>query len=442
MTSIRESGSRCFLDVLGEQLPLRVSVGLVLVLLVCALGTTSNFLLWFLATDVSPSPTCLIAAGFDMALAVALLLRRRCAVELAAWATLAELATRSTSNSGPLGLSFLMILPWGAALAFLMVQRCRLFQPGSARGWGNDWWGATRLTIAVFFLLETSSWLVVRAWVPALYVVREPAYQAPAEFVPGLPTIAVLGSSPATEERVADRPFPRILSERLRGQSNIVYRRKGGINSDMLVTIATTLVNGALHPAAFLIYAGLQDFNQDAQGLRLLTDIAPLDRSSPGPEIAKWVISHSALVRLSLYGMRRTQLGWRQVKSPDTVRVTFEHYRGNLERILQLAAERHMHVFISSLAQSWSDTGEASIRYTETVNEYLRGLPERHRDVTFVDFASRLHEAYPNGRLADCEPFEAAPGFERCGDPYHLGPRGHELLADTFEPVLRDWRPR
>jgi hypothetical protein len=427
-----------FHDVEGRRLPAAWTLawaGLLAWSAVAAVVAADGFVV---AEDAAPRWSAVVAAAVDAGFGVALVLRSRKALELAAWAGLWHLVAVGGDRLVVVPHLGLPGLGWAAAWAAAFAGRSRLLRPARR---SRPVLGAVRLTAAMFVALEVASAVTVRLAFPALLIVREPLYVSPQVWFPGIPTIALLGSSPATVERLAGHPFVSILAMRLLGRYNFEYQTRGGVNSDLQVRIARSLADHDHPPDAFLIYAGLQDYNQDTSGLAVLREIAPLDRSQGALGVAHDVIESSHLVRLSLYLLRNAQLALRRDRSPFEVRTIFERYRDNIEAILALARERGMHVFVSTVVADGSRISPPNVEYLRMVNDYLKSLAVTHPDVSVVDFEARIAEIYPLGRLPDCEPFEAIPGTTECGDHSHLGPQGHELLADLFEPVIAAWKP-
>ncbi len=117
----------------------------------------------------------------------------------------------------------------------------------------------------------------------------------------------------------------------------------------------------------------------------------------------------------------------------------FRHYRENVDRIVTEAGRRGVHVFAVTVQADRARISPSSLAYMQRENGYIRELPKRFPHVTLVDFEPVLDALYPGGARPDCEPYEPNPVMGGCGDPYHLGPRGHEVLADLLGPVLERW---
>jgi hypothetical protein len=259
------------------------------------------------------------------------------------------------------------------------------------------------------------------------------------EPVPGHPTVATLGSSPANLERQHDRPFSVLLEERLGDTINFLYFRHGGLNTDLLLRKAGELLDGDPRPSAFILYSGFQDLNQ-FDGLSLLRELDPVGQSSGVQRAVRWAVEQSSLLRLVLYKLWWARQSILAAPGSEKVAVVLEQYQRNIERLLALAERYGCRVFAVTLSLDRSAVAQEAGRYTDQVNDFLRSLPGRHPGITVVDFAAEIANRYPAGRLTDCEPYEAAPEAERCGDPWHLGPRGHEILAGMLEPALLAWR--
>lgn len=430
-------------DAAGKALPHWVRAVVVAVWALCA-----SQVLWtarrFLVEDLwrpDPGADLLILALLALGCALALASRRRVAVELAGWAALAELVLVDWTQGARLLSRVPEAALWVLAGILLLGAGRRLFRrPVTARrnAW-RDLAGASRATLALFLVLD----IAAAAWIhgnnPRAMITTEPPPTMTTEYVQGLPTVATLGSSPANYERDFQKPFTGILADRFRESLNFVGSGEGGVNSDKLVAMAQRLVDSDQRPDAFLIYAGHEDFD-DYAGLKFLVDLDPVGQSEVTRSAVAWVIRHSALVRLSLFHLWMWNFDFFAAPADDRARAVFPHMRDNLEAILRLAADNGMRVFVVTLHADWSLTPVGHREYVRLLNDWFRELPDRYGHVSTVDFERVAEARYPQGPLADCEPFETPlPGRDGCTNAFHMSSVGHALIADLVEPVLARW---
>ena len=416
-------------------------------------------------------------AGFAVACAIAAARGRRVAVQCAAWAVLFELLILGRWRLVENPMSLLPLLIWagvlwmlhrriprewgGAPSLSLAARKARRFtlprvslarfarcaptarptgrvEAGSDPQPRKDLVTGLKLTIALFVGLEALAGLTIRNFYqevldpPTPVVNRPPAYQA------GLPTFATIGSSPANVERLNDRPFSRVLSERYSGRFNFLFYRAGGLSSYRLVAIARDLMEAEQPPDALILYMGHQDLNA-SRGAAFLRNLDLLGSGEWIVMVVKTLVHESALVRFSLYGLWRHRYDHLEVRDPRWVEEVFRSWSANVTWIIEEARRRGIAVFAVTAAADRSRISEASQTYLALENNFLRGLPSRYSHVVLVDFEPVLDARYPDGPRPDCEPFEPDPVRGGCGDPYHLGPRGHEILADLLGPALERW---
>ncbi len=294
------------------------------------------------------------------------------------------------------------------------------------------------VTLALFVGLEAAAGIAIRSCYQQIMDPPDPVVRPAPEFVAGLPTFATIGSSPATVERLHDRPFSRLLAERYRGRMNFLFYRHGGLSSHRLVTIARDLMDSEPQPDALILYIGHQDYNA-SRGVAFLRDLDLAGSDERTLTTLQWVIRQSSLVRLSLYLLWEARYGHLANRGPEWREEVFRHYSENMSRIVADAGRRGVHVFAVTVQADRSRMSAESKAYMKMENEFIRGLPARFPHVTLVDFEPVLDARYPDGARPDCEPYEPNPVTGGCGDPYHLGPRGHEVLADLLGPVLERW---
>ncbi len=368
--------------------------------------------------------------------AVAGLRGRRSALAWAGWAILAELLLMTRTRVAENPWAVVPLVAW--VVAFFVLLRTlppRIPRPESRR---RDLLIGLQATLVLFVGLEALAGLAIRNAYQQILNPPDPVVQPTPEFIAGLPTLATIGSSPAMIERLSDRPFSRLLAERYQGRLNFLFYRGGGLSSYRLVTIAQDIMDSEPRPDALILYAGHQDFNA-SRGSAFLRD---LDLVGPGERslsALQWVIRQSSLVRLSLYLLWERRHEHKAGCDPACQDKVFRHYRENMDRIVTAAGERGIHVFAVTLQANRAAIGRESAAHMARVNEYIRALPARFGHATLVDFEPVLDARYPEGARPDCEPFEPNPVTGGCGDPYHLGPRGHEVLADLLGPVLEEW---
>jgi hypothetical protein len=381
--------------------------------------------------------------------ALSLLTRRRAALELSVWAFVLGTCWGVPVRQHPppeLGVHVPLVLALllsAAATARLFAHRRRLFAPAPPATWRSELGAGLRVTLALFIVAEFWASMVIRTRHPALLAVvnAEPPPPPPLTGVrPGRRTFATLASSGGNVERETLMPFSAVLEAKLGDRYNFLYSRMGGVNSAKLVAIARDLVSLPLKPDALLFYEGFQDYNY-SEGIGVLRAVqAP--EGAPGALIRS-VVRHSSLVTYLLWRLKKddcmnTGRNCRDVK----VERIFEEFRGNLDRIVALAAEHGLHVFVITLAMDESRVLPDGLKYIATVNDYLRSLPARQPHVTVVDFARRVAERFPDRDVRACEPYELGLTPGECGNQYHLSRKGHALLAELLEPVLSEWASR
>lgn len=293
-------------------------------------------------------------------------------------------------------------------------------------------------TVGLFLFLEGAAAMLINTKFQAIYDAPAPVMSSPIEAVPTLPTIATIGSSPANLERIYDRPFSLILAERFQGRVNFLFSRAGGLHSDRLVKIAKDLMASETPPDALILYVGHQDLNA-SRGVAFLEHLNFLESNQHFLGAVKVLVRQSALVRLALFLLWQNRYGHVASASPEWIQQVYERYRKNMDEIVSEAERRGIHVFASTVQAYKARVSEQSRQYMALENSYIRELPRRFSNVTLVDFEPVLDALYPDGPKPDCEPFEYNPLSGECGDPYHLGPKGHEILADTLAPAIEKW---
>lgn len=367
--------------------------------------------------------------------AASLFLGLRVAIQLTVFTALASLLftgedVESVANVG-------VVVAFASIALVVVVFQRRLFPPAprAVRSTWSDALVGIRVTLFMFLALEVAASLAFHtAEFQRLRMVAEPEARPRRPPVPGRPTLSTLGSSPANLERVHDRPFTAILGDRFADRVNFVSYKRGGVNSTMLVAIARSQEAWANKPDGFIVYCGLQDYNA-AAGVAFLREVDVLGRSGFAAKVAREVIRQSKGVRLALFLMKQEQYERAASASIDKARAVLRTFSLNLETIIDLAAANQQRMFVVTVSANLNHR-----EYLNLLNDYLRSLPARYPHVTLVDFAAVIEAKYPSGRLADCEPYEPVPNVPgQCGDPYHLGPKGHELLAETLAPPIEQW---
>lgn len=368
--------------------------------------------------------------------AVAILRGRRSALAWAGWAILAEMLVLARWRVAENPWVVIPLVAWVVAL-FLLIRWLPPRPPRPESRW-RDLGVGVWATLALFVGLEAMAGLAIRNAYQQILEPPDPVVQPPPEFVPGLPTFATIGSSPAMIERLRDRPFSRLLAERYRGRLNFLFYREGGLSSRRLVGIARDVMDSEPRPDALILYVGHQDYNA-SRGDAFLRDLDVVGGSDRAVSALKWLIRQSSLVRLSLYLLWEGRYGHLAGRGPEWRAEVFRHYSENVSRIVEDAGRRGVHVFAVTVQADRGVISEESAAYMDMENRFIRDLPSRFPHVTLVDFEPVLDARYPGGARPDCEPFEPNPVTGGCGDPYHLGPRGHEVLADLLGPALERW---
>jgi len=430
-------------DATGKAQPLWVRAVVVSVWALCA-----SQVLWtarrFLVEDLwrpDPGADILVMAALAAGCALALASRKRAAAELAGWAALSEVVLVDWTQGARLWSRVPEAVGWLLAAVLLLLAGKRIFvrKAPRVRNTLGDLAGALRATLALFLVLD----LAAAAWIhgnnPRAMITTEPPPTMTTVQVEGLPTVATLGSSPANYERDFQKPFSLILAHRFQGRLNFVSSGEGGVNSDKLVAMARRLVDSDQRPDGFLVYAGHEDFD-DYAGLKFLVDLDPVGRSEATRAAVAWVLRHSALVRLSLFHLWMWNFDFFAAPAGERARAVFPHMRDNLEAILELAADHGIRVFVVTLHADWSLTPLGHREYVGLLNDWYRSLLARYPHVSLVDFEQAARTRYPDGPLADCEPFETPlPGRDGCTNAFHMSSVGHTLIADLVEPVLDHW---
>lgn len=363
---------------------------------------------------------------------VATLRGRRSAISWALWGLLADMLAQGTRRFLEDPAMVLPFLAW-AAIIYLLYRIMPAPEIGRKR---SDVVMGIKITLAMFVALEAISGLLIRNFYQEIYDPPDPVVKSDRPIVPGLPTFATIGSSPATVDRINNMPFTRLLAERYEGRFNFLLYRKGGLASHRLVRIAHDLMESDLRPDALILYAGHQDYNV-APGLAFLRDFDLFEEGMV--PIFETLVRESSLVRLSLYMMWIAQRRYQPQRSPERRQEVFEEYAANIDKIITEAGRKGLHVFAVTVQADKGRLNEESLAYMALENGYIRELPKRFTHVTLVDFEPVLDKLYPNGPKQDCEPYEPDPVAGGCGDPFHLGPMGHKILADLIGPVLESW---
>lgn len=368
--------------------------------------------------------------------AIAVLRGRRGALAWAGWAILAEMLVVARWRVVEFPWVVVPLVAWVGA--FCLLVRWLPPRPPAAASRRRDLWIGVQVTIALFVGLEAVAGVAIRNAYQQILDPPDPVVQPAPEFVAGLPTFATIGSSPAMIERLRDRPFSRLLAERYRGRLNFLFYRHGGLSSRRLVDIARDLMDSERRPDALILYVGHQDYNA-SRGDAFLRDMDLVGSGDWAVSGLKWMIRQSCLVRLSLYLLWEARYGHLAGRGPEWREEVFRHFSENVSRIVEDAGRRGVHVFAVTAQADRRVISPESRAYMEMENAFIRGLPARYPQVTVVDFEPVLDARYPGGARPDCEPYEPNPVTGGCGDPYHLGPRGHEVLADLLGPVLERW---
>lgn len=381
-------------------------------------------------SEFSFAEAVLVLTAFGCFFAV--LRKRRSAITWALFALLADLLSLGPVNLLERPVLFVPGLLWGAVI--WAIPRLVPRPPVVESRW-RDLRIGILATIGFFMALEVLAGWLIGSRFQRILDPPDPVIQPAIEPVAGVPTLATIGSSPANVERIHDRPFSRILAERFRGRMNFLFYREGGLPSHRLVRIVRDLLRSEKKPDALILYVGHQDYNA-ARGVAFLQDMDLVGDDERTLSALQWLIRRSSLVRLSLYLLWENRYGHLANNTTEWREAVFRQYAENMDRIVTEAGEHGVHVFAVTVQADRARIIEASRAYMEMENRYIRELPARFRHVTLVDFEPVLDAMYPNGPKPDCEPFEPDPILGGCGDPYHLGPRGHEVLADLLGPVL------
>ncbi|RJO68954.1 MAG: SGNH/GDSL hydrolase family protein [Myxococcales bacterium] len=374
-----------------------------------------------------------LAPLFAVAAAAALFARRSSAIELALWAVLFGL--------------FVSAWPWtlaafAAAAAGLVLRRRVLFAPRPAvKRPLRDFWGALRLTAALFVFTELlAGFLFERLYSYDFHKVfsrTEAPFDTTFPLTPDKKTLLTLGSSPANLELVTGKAFSYLLAERLSGRLNFLFYLLGGVNSDTWLRLAENALQKNPRPDAFIVYSGIQDWNQ-TELQYFIREVDLLSEVKGGLSFARWLTTHSSLVKFTA-ALMKTHTS--RPCTEDQADRVFAHYAANLDRLIEMARRNGERVFVVTVVADYSRICLSNRSYLDKVNQYARNLPARQPHVTVIDFAEEFWKRYPNGRAApdDCTPFEPAATPGECGDPYHLGPAGHKLIADMLQPVIERW---
>lgn len=375
-------------------------------------------------------------AVLSIATVVATFLGRRVAIRLALGTALFELLALGRVWLPDHPFAAWALVAWLAAAVLLVHTLPPNARP--ARSARADVRIGLGITLILFVLLEAVAGILIINVYTHIQHIPDPPTALPPDYVAGLPTVATIGSSPANCERVNRRPFSAILAERHRGRFNYRFSDRGGLHSDRLVTIVDQLLQAEPRPDALILYIGHQDLNV-RRGSAFLQSTG-LDENAPTASAAvRRLLVESSLVRLSVYLAWTHRYDFEDRLDRATVEATFRNYAKNIDHIVEAAERRGVHVFAATVAADRRGIAQESIAYMAMENTHVRGLPERFPNVTLVDFDPLLAARYPEGPTPTCEPFEADPHSNRCGDPYHLGPRGHEILADLLASEIERW---
>ncbi len=292
-----------------------------------------------------------------------------------------------------------------------------------------------KVMVLFFVFLEALSTIYLTKAYPLLVnppLVAKPfrydSYVVPA----GKDAILVLGSSPAYAEIKTNRPFSRILRERFGARHVVISLDRGGLDSALLVEYSGDLLDHIPGIKNIIIYAGHQDFNA--------ADIERKKRSimlsSDGTAMhmcAAFVFSNSNLFKALLVCVKKAR-----ARDPRFIEhsqidgaLVLEKYRTHIEQIVRHAKEHGVRVLMVTQILDADRVGGHSIAFWQKQVVVQKRIAKEHAHVDLLDFQDVIAKRTFN-TTSRKELFETVPGSERGGDPYHMGPEGHRLLADML----------
>jgi lysophospholipase L1-like esterase len=382
---------------------------------------------------IIPTIVLFLLAGF----AVAVIRRSFHAIELAVWISvtvqLINPSLISFNNVWPIPITV-----WLAIALLLTISRNKiLLKPRPLTG-VPEFITVFRICVLVLLLAEN-----VVAWVQPFDATAmlslERIAEEPAPYSRDNPTFITLGSSPANLEVRTGHPFSRVLSERLKEHANFRFFNMGGADSAHLVKVLRKSYESAKPVDAIILYAGFQDFTESALQ-RYLRQTNLLGFSEFGQNIALCFIRDSALFNFMLRCVKRLQINSQRSNSTVEAQKILDALKPNVESIIKMAQQHGDTVFVVTPVLNSKNVANITNIYSTMINDYYRSLSARYDNVTLVDFARAFATRYPDGALPNGEPFEMRnDGSGQPGDPFHLGPVGHQMIADTLEPEIRMW---
>jgi lysophospholipase L1-like esterase len=331
-----------------------------------------------------------------------------------------------------------LMLVWLSIAIIMTLGRHRLLRrPRPLKGI-REYFTVLRVCVIVLLFAES-----IVAWGQPLRAKPigslERVTEEPAPFSKEKPTFLTLGSSPANLEILTDHPFSRVLSERQSDIANFRFFRMGGADSAHLVEVLKETYESPRPVDAIILYAGFQDINISPLQ-RYLRQTNMLESSDLGRGIVLWFIRDSALFNFLLRAVRTLEVRAPRDESIEKARSVLAGLRPNVESIIKMAREHGDTVFLLTMVMNLKNVADSTVFYVTMMNEYYRSLATRYDNVIVVDFARAFEIKYPDGALPNGEPFEMRnDGSGQPGDPFHLGPVGHQMIADTLEPEIRMW---
>ena len=357
--------------------------------------------------------------------------KKRGAASIAVWLAIFELLHMGRITLADHPLAILAVLAWIGIAVFLAKTL-----PKPAVKKKESWITGVWITLGMLLVLEAACDTIILNKYQPLRISEYPSMAPPPEYEADKPTLATIGSSPANLERIHRTPFSAILAKRFKGRANFLFFDAGGLASNHLLEITKRRFATLDHLDALLLYIGHQDLNAHNE-LRLTNNTSINDELSGSA--FQVLFNQSAFIRMSLYIIWSQRYDHTYEVTDKVIEEVFSRYAANMDAIVKVAQSHKAHVFVATVSADKRVISEQSKTYMDMENAHMRGLAERFPNVTLIDFEPKLDAMYPDGPDADCQPYEPLPYSSGCGDPFHLGIKGHEILADMLEPEIEKW---
>jgi lysophospholipase L1-like esterase len=357
--------------------------------------------------------------------------KKRVAVSIAVWLAIFELLHMGRKTLADHPLTILAVLAWIGIAVFLAKTL-----PKPAVKKKESWITGVWITLGMLLVLEAACDIIIHNKYPLLRIYEYPSMAQPPRYDSNRPTLATIGSSPANLERIHRTPFSAILAKRFEGRANFVYFEAGGLASNHLLEITKRRFATLDHLDALLLYIGHQDLNAHKE-FRLAGNTTINGELSGS--VFQVLFNQSNFIRMSLYVIWSQRYDHTYVVTDKIIEEVFSRYAANMDEIVKVAQSHKAHVFVATVSADKRVLSKQSKTYMDMENAHIRGLAERFPNVTLIDFEPKLDAMYPDGPDADCQPYEPLPYSSGCGDPFHLGIKGHEILADMLEPEIEKW---